>query len=249
MRTLDVIEFVVAHGQGIVAKDIASGLGIPLSSLSYLLSTLTERGYLRREGRYYLAGPSLDRLRASPSTLSLEERLTPVVRAITLELNETTSFMVREGTDARTVVTVASAQALRYAINPGDRKPLYTLAAGKALLATLSDNELERYFAEAKLTQVTEHSITTEAGLREEIANIRETGFALAVEESTVGICSIGRAVRIDGTLVGAFGTAVPSIRFTTAMQDKARQLLVRASKALSDQWASLPIPPSETGR
>ena len=64
MRTLDVIEFVVAHRQGVVAQEIAGALAIPVSSLSYLLATLTERGYLSRSGRRYLPGPGLQRLHA-----------------------------------------------------------------------------------------------------------------------------------------------------------------------------------------
>jgi IclR family acetate operon transcriptional repressor len=57
MRTLDVIEFVVAHPQGVIAQEIAAALGIPVSSLSYLLATLAEREYLARQGRRYLPGP------------------------------------------------------------------------------------------------------------------------------------------------------------------------------------------------
>ncbi len=64
MRTLDVIEYVVANRQGAVAQEIAGALAIPVSSLSYLLGTLVERGYLARAGRRYLPGPGLERLRA-----------------------------------------------------------------------------------------------------------------------------------------------------------------------------------------
>ena len=42
-RTLDIIEYVVAHGRPLVAQEIATALGIPVSSLSYLLATLVER--------------------------------------------------------------------------------------------------------------------------------------------------------------------------------------------------------------
>ena len=50
-RTLDIIEYIVAHGRPLVAQEIAVALGIPVSSLSYLLGTLVDRGYLAREGR------------------------------------------------------------------------------------------------------------------------------------------------------------------------------------------------------
>ena len=39
-RTLDIIEYVVAHDRPLVAQEIAVALGIPVSSLSYLLGTL-----------------------------------------------------------------------------------------------------------------------------------------------------------------------------------------------------------------
>ena len=50
-RTLDIIEYIVAHDRPLVAQEIAVALGIPVSSLSYLLGTLVDRGYLAREGR------------------------------------------------------------------------------------------------------------------------------------------------------------------------------------------------------
>ena len=56
-RTLDIIEYVVAHPRPLVAQEIATALGIPVSSLSYLLATLVERNYLVREGRRYSPGP------------------------------------------------------------------------------------------------------------------------------------------------------------------------------------------------
>ncbi|MFD2781390.1 helix-turn-helix domain-containing protein [Novosphingobium pokkalii] len=81
LRTLDVIEFVVAHAAGVVAQDVAQALGIPVSSLSYLLATLVERQYLTREGRRYLPGPGLERLRVSPAALPWPTASPPGPRA------------------------------------------------------------------------------------------------------------------------------------------------------------------------
>tara|TARA_B100000678_G_scaffold248732_2_gene222705 strand:+ start:199 stop:966 length:768 start_codon:yes stop_codon:yes gene_type:complete len=234
LRTLEVIEFVVAHPGGVVARDIAGGLDIPLSSLSYLLATLTEREYLLREGRRYSAGPSLDRLRTDRANLSLEDRVAPIVRALSAELDETASFMVREGWRARIVASRSSAQALRYAIAPGETKPLHVLAGGKAILAELSDTQLERYFEETRgeREKLTENSIIARAPLSKQIAAFREQRFATATEESTIGISSIARAVRLDD-VEGAFSVAVPSIRFLPELQDRANRALARAVASL----------------
>src|SRR5918997_564796 len=90
-RTLDIIEYIVAHDRPLVAQEIAVALGIPVSSLSYLLGTLVDRGYLARDGRRYSAGPGLERLQARPGGFSLAERAAPLVRTLRVQLNETTS--------------------------------------------------------------------------------------------------------------------------------------------------------------
>ena len=233
MRTLDVIELVVAHRKGISANEIGAALTIPVSSLSYLLATLVDRDYLRREGRQYLPGPGLDRLRAPVDELSLQDRVAPLLRAIRSELNETVSFMVRHGWELEALVTEASDHALRYAIEPGERKPIHALASGKALLATFSEVELGRYFAEAPRERLTPRTVCDEAGLRAQLAEVRARGYAEAIEESTEGICSLGCSIVTAGKAVGAIGVAVPTVRFTDDLVAKTINLLRRTAEAL----------------
>jgi IclR family acetate operon transcriptional repressor len=234
MRTLDIIEFVVAHRQGVVAQDIAGALAIPVSSLSYLLATLAEREYLRRDGRRYLPGPGLERLRFPADEQSLEARATPLVRGLRGELNETCSFMVRQGWEVEALVTEASAQALRYAIDPGHRKPMHSLAAGKAILAGLDEAELTRYFAEAERARFTDATLCSEAELRAELAKIRRDGVAAAHEEDLMGICGLACAATVRGQVVGAFAIAIPAVRFDDALAERAKALLRKAAAALN---------------
>lgn len=233
LRTLDVIEFVVAHRQGVVAQEIAGALGIPVSSLSYLLTTLADRGYLVREGRRYLPGPGLNRLRADPQALPLADRVAPLVRALKGELNETASFMVQRGWEVEALVTEASDQALRYAVDPGTRRPLHALAAGKVILAALPEAERARYFAETTRAVFTPATRTNEADLTADIAHIAAEGFAAAREEATVGIVGTAVPARIDGAFVGAFSVAIPAVRFDAALEARVRAALLRAASAL----------------
>jgi IclR family acetate operon transcriptional repressor len=234
LRTLDVIEFVVAHRQGVVAQDIAGALGIPVSSLSYLLTTLADRGYLVREGRRYLPGPGLERLRAGPDALPLADRVAPLVRALKGELNETASFMVQRGWEVEALVTEASDQALRYAVDPGTRRPLHALAAGKVVLAALPEVDLARYFAETTRAVFTPATRTRDTDLRQDIARMTAGGIAIAREEATVGIVGTAVPARIDGQFVGAFSVAVPAVRFDDALEMRVRQALLRAAAALN---------------
>ena len=157
----------------------------------------------------------------------------PLVRTLRVQLNETTSFFIRSEWDVEAIVTETSEQALRYAVPTGTRLPMHALASGKALLAALSDEELERYFAETERTRFTPSTVTAEKALRREIGQIRSTGFALTDEEFSLGIRGIGRVVTIGGEAVGALSVAIPKARFDEPMQRRAMDLLERTASLL----------------
>lgn len=230
MRTLDILEFVAAQPHPMAAHEIAAALDIPVSSLSYLLGTLVERSYLQRHGRLYAGGPGLERLHANKAEPSLADRVAPLVRMLRVQLNETATFFVRDGHSAQAVVTEVGEHALRYSLEVGRRAPLHALAAGKAMLATFSEQELEDYFTSAKLEPLTPHTITSVKRLRKEIEEARRSGYAHAREEYALGIASVGRPVMIDGRLPAALSVAVPLPRWNEEMDQRAMALLKRAT-------------------
>lgn len=232
-RTLDIIEYVVAHDRPLVAQEIAVALGIPVSSLSYLLGTLVDRGYLTREGRRYSAGPGLERLQARAHGFTLAERAAPLVRALRVQLNETATFWIRSGWTVEAIVTEASEQALRYSVSAGQRLPMHALASGKALLAALPDEELDRYFAETERERFTHSTVIAEKALRKDIAEVRKRGYALTDEEYSLGIRGIGRVVTIAGEPVGSLSLGVPKARFDERVLRRATDLLERTAGLL----------------
>lgn len=235
MRTLDIIEFVVAHPFGVTAQDIAAALTIPLSSLSYLLSTLCERGYLRREGRRYVAGHGLDRLRMPSGAITIELRVAPLVRELRRALNETASFFELVGWELEARVTETAEQFLRYSISAGARAPLHCMAAGKAMLATFDAAALDRYFAEAARPAFTPRTIVSEADLRREIDAVRARGLASTDEEFTLGVSGLAQVAMLDGTPVGAFAVALPKLRYTDEVKSAIVDRLGHACRALAE--------------
>ncbi|MDO7836796.1 IclR family transcriptional regulator C-terminal domain-containing protein [Sphingobium sp. HBC34] len=231
MRTIDILEYVVARPAGVVAQEIAAGLAIPVSSLSYLLATLVERDYLARDGRRYLPGGALERLASPRVGLSLADKVRPLVKSLRLQLNETASFFIRDGWQLEAIVTETAEQSLRYSISVGTRSPLHCLAAGKALLAALPDTELDRYFNDTTLPAFTPGSITDTARLRAELAEVRATGVGRTREEYTPGICGLGMAALVQGVAIGAFAVAIPVPRFTAEVE---RRTIAKLEQAVS---------------
>lgn len=234
MRTLDIIEYVVGRDRPVVAQEIASALVIPVSSLSYLLTTLVERGYLARAGRRYTPGSGLERFQTRNGSFSLAERVAPLVRSLRLQLNETASFFVRRGWEVEALVTEPSEQALRYAVQTGTRAPLHGFSAGKAILAALPDEEVDAFLAETERAAFTPATIVLAADLRAEIAIIRRTGIARTREEHTAGIQGIGCAAAADGDLIGAFSVAIPTVRFDHELEERAAALLTKTCGLLT---------------
>jgi len=233
MRTLDILEFLVGQNRPLAAHELAAALGIPVSSLSYLLGTLVERGYVERSGRLYVPGAGLARLQPGTRPM-LAERVAPLVRALRTQLNETAGFFVRRGFEVEAIASEIGEHVLRYTLHVGQTGPMHSLSAGKALLATLSEEELDRYFREVERTAFTANTMVEETTLRDEIETIRVMGIAHTSEEQTPGIVGIGRAATIDGEVVGAFSVAMPAARFSADVDRNIVRALTRATELLA---------------
>lgn len=229
MRTLDILELLVAHGRPLAAHEIATALVIPVSSLSYLLTTLAERGYVDRLGRRYGPGQGLARLQPGRMADTLTQRAGPIVRSLQRRLNETAGFFVPRGHEVEAAVSEIGTHALRYALDVGRRAPMHAFAAGKAILASYSDPELAAYFASSVREAFTPHTLTDEADLRAELDLVRKSGVATTREEHTPGIQGIARAVMADGRAAGAISIAIPLARVTPQMEAETIDLLKRA--------------------
>ncbi len=234
VRALEILETVVALARPVTAQELAGLLPIPASSLSYLLNTLVNLDYLERNGRTYAAGPSLARLAPAGMVPELRETVRPMVRAIRDQLQETTSFFVERDFQVEAIASAVGGQALRYAVDEGQRAPLHAMSAGKAILATLDAARLDEFFARAPLERFTAQTIIDETTLRAELDKVRNSGLARGYEEYSVGIAALGKAVWRGGSVLGAFAIAIPVARLTPELEMRAVAALNRAAGMLA---------------
>lgn len=229
MRTLDILELLVAQGRPLAAHEISTALAIPVSSLSYLLNTLADRGYVARDGRRYGPGQGLSRLQPRHEADTLTQRAAKVVQSLRLRLNETVGFFVPRGHEVEAAVSEIGTHALRYTLDVGQRAPMHAFAAGKAILATYDEAEFEAYLAQSIRKSMTPQTLIDEADLRAEIAEVRRTGLGRTREEYTPGIHAIGKVVMAGDRAVGAVSVAIPLARLTPDLEALTIDLLRRA--------------------
>jgi DNA-binding IclR family transcriptional regulator len=241
-RALDILEQVAEAPEPLSFSQLLAGLGIPRSSLFHLLNNLLARGYLVQDaasGRYFLGGKVLqlaDRVRGP----SLSVIVTPFLRKLSAEFNETSAFYVRSGDAAEVVASVSSSQALAYTMKAGERAPLYAISGGKIILAHMSADEANAYFSNIRFEAITPRTITSPSRLRKEIAATLRDGFGYSREEFTPGITGLAIAVSDQSRFLGALNLAVPTVRFTAEQETRFRGRMVAVAAALSHALRSL---------
>lgn len=197
--------------------EIARGLGVHKSSASRLAATLAAAGYLEPEpeqGRYRLGARLAALGRLVSSGADLRREALPTLRSLVDRLGETGHLGILEGTEAVTIEVVEGWHTIRMHSWVGKRSPAHCSSLGKALLAGLSDAELQARYGEGRLEVRTPHTIDSPARLREALDGVRRTGYAVDREELEIGLCCVAAPIiGPQGTAVAAISVSGPATR------------------------------------
>jgi DNA-binding IclR family transcriptional regulator len=217
-RGLDIIEYVGAARSSPSFSQLLKDLQIPRSSLFHLLNNLQLRGFLAREPttEHYRLGPNLAKLAKVAPQPSLGTTVSPFLRQLSAELNETCGFYIHVEDAIEVIASAISTQALSYTMKVGARAPLYAVSTGKIVLAQLAPDMLKQYLARVALSPITAKTIRAKSRLLQEIRSVRASGFAYSHEEFTPGITAVATGVHRQGRFIGALNVAVPTVRFTS---------------------------------
>lgn len=217
----------------------ARALGVAPSTAHRLLVTLCARGFaLRADDHTYVPGPVFSRLELAGSPrLRLRAAATVHLAELTRQVNETSHLVVREGRFVRFLECAESTAVLRVGSRVGSLLPAHCASGGKALLAELDEDELDRLYADGLPPSPTAKVNDLEA-LRAELARVRADGHARNHEESEVGVVALGASVhQSDGSPVGAISLAIPSARYRAS---RAGPLVAALERAVDHIEATL---------
>lgn len=180
--------------------DVSHYLGVATSTAHRLLAMLQYRGFVRQDAatRSYVPGPSLDDVALGIlRRLDVRTQARPVLEKLNATLQETVHLGRLEGDQVHFIDSLESSRALRVGGRLGRSVPAHCTSNGKAMLATLTDDEVRALYPHEELERMTPHSIGTRAELLEHLDAIRRAGYATSTEESEEGVGSI--AVALSG--------------------------------------------------
>jgi len=194
--------------------EVADALNIARSTAYDHLATLEEMGYVVREEEQYRLGLGFLRLgMKSKERLILPDIARPVIERLAKETEEIVRLFVKE---SNMTIIVEWEQGNRGVVTGGKvgtTLPFHWTAAGKAIMAHLSQREIEAIVDEKGLSGRTENTITELDELNTEIEEIRETGVAFNNEESIKGLLAVGCPIVVEDTVYGAISIGVPANR------------------------------------
>jgi DNA-binding IclR family transcriptional regulator len=145
-------------------------------------------------------------------------RLVGPMEELARRCNESVSLGVLNAGSVLIVQRIESPEILRADIRPGTRMPLHASASGKALLATMTDPEIDRLLPESQLPASARMTHRHRVGLLAEIRLIGERGYAKQEEEFVEGISAVATPVlAAGGRALAALSIAGPSSRFGEA--------------------------------
>ncbi len=190
------------------AAEIIRALRLPRSTGYRFIRAMTELGFLDRD-------PSTDRLRPGLSFIQLghlaQEQFElvqvarPFMEELARETQETVLLPFLRNIRAYCAEKVESTQRIRLSFDRGASLPLHAGASAKILLAQLPDEEVQRIIRRAGLPKYTANTITSPARLKQELAEIRQRGYATSYEEVDPGAWAISAPIlgSPDGTIAG----------------------------------------------
>ena len=211
--------------------DLAAECGMSKSNVHRLLRTLEECGYVRRNAdtRTYKASLRLWELGLRVfSRLDLRAYARPHLVELAEATEETTHLSVFDGEAVLYLDKVDGIHAVRTYVNVGDRAPAYCSSTGKAMLAYLPDEVVER--VSKNLKRFTDNTVRTPAQLRADLARIRERGYSETSGEYRAGVLGYSAAIRSpSGEVIGAIGVAGPEERMRQRDVSKTIEAVLKA--------------------
>jgi IclR family acetate operon transcriptional repressor len=257
-RALNVLLCFSRQTPQLTMTQLAERLGMNKSAVHRHLATLERKRFVQRDpatGVYQLGIRLLQMAYLTLEHNDLRRLAAPFLRRLCDEYRETVDLAVLDDADVLFLDVVESPQRVKLAAAIGQRLPAYATASGKAILALMPEGAVRHILAHS-MPSTTEHAARSPEILLEDLRQIRERGFALAVEEYEYGINAVAASI-LDSSQqpIASVSVAGPTYRLTLERMLEIGPAVLAAAREIAREleMAAAPAEPStaepSTGR
>ncbi|SDK57481.1 IclR family transcriptional regulator [Natronorubrum texcoconense] len=197
--TLQILE-TIRELDGAGVGELSAELDRPTSTVHNYLQTLEQNEYLVKEDDTYRIS-----LRFLAVGKHIEDRLTirdiamPEIDELAAQTGELASVLVEEHNKGIYAYLQSGDNALYLDAHPGMRTYLHQTGLGKAMLSAFDEERVDAVIDDHGLPSATSNTITGRDELKEELAEIRERGYAIDRGERVSGIRCVAVPITPSG--------------------------------------------------
>ena len=237
-RALDIIELVGRSKQGLGVTEISKQMDINKSSVFRILATLSQYGYIEQNeatGKYRLGYMFLDISSKLLDSLDVRTEAQPILRELEQETNEVVHLVVYDQGEVVYIEKLDGNETLRMHSKVGKRAPVHCTSVGKAILSHLPAADVLATIERKGLPSHTSHTIVEKGAFLQELAKVKENGYALDLEENEIGIrCIAAPVFDHTGNVAAAVSISGPTLRMTDERLLVLSRRMIQAGKAVS---------------
>jgi DNA-binding IclR family transcriptional regulator len=210
-RMLSVLDAFDADHILLSLTEISRRAGLNLSTAHRLVGELRQWGALdrTRDGRYSVGLRILELGSLAPQGLHLRDVALPHLGDLQHAIHANVHLAVRDGHDVVYVESLQARDGARVLSRLGGRWPMHATGTGQVLLA-FAPPEFREEVLSSKLRRFTPQTLSDPDDLRKALAEVRQTGVAIAEDQLTTD--AVALAVPLRGQrdrIVAALGVTV----------------------------------------
>src|SRR4051794_10206365 len=196
-RAFEILDILSMSSVGLTKMDVARQVNIPYSTAFNLLNTMEQHGYVRKDqasARYYLGLKLLSLGSIQIRDVSLRDMAAPVLAELVRRTGLTAHLAILDRGEAIYIDKKEPESFLKINSWIGKRNYVHTSAVGKALVADMNSDEVQRIW-DSGLPKRTGNTVTSWKKFKAELATVRTLGYAVDKEEDEIGGRCVASAV------------------------------------------------------
>ena len=196
-RALSILELFDDRSPTLTTKEIATRSGLNRGTAYRFCRTLLALGYLE-EVAPSIFRPGLKVISLAQAVLGSREIISlamPFLQNLHGSTNETVNMGMLDGTDFVYVVRLLNSDLVILRVAVGSRLPAYASSLGRAILAYLPKAESDDILSRSEIKEWTSNTLTDRGDLAQELAKVREQGYAFNNQGIALGVSGIAAPV------------------------------------------------------
>jgi IclR family KDG regulon transcriptional repressor len=218
--------------------EISHILNLPKGTVHGLARTLLSAGFLQQdsETRKYQLGLKLYEMGITlAGNLEINQKAVGPANRLAKSASLVSRIAIWDGNSALITLNVDPHSKSLFVHQIGPRIPAYCSSVGKAILAFLSDEELNGYLSQTELVPYTPKTITQKEQLLRELEETRQRGYSIDQEETTLGLVCIGAPIfGKDGHLEASISLSGDQSRFRRKQLKGLGEKLIKTAGEIS---------------